>query len=151
MGVPNKKWERVYRWLLAYIDENKFSGNLKLPSENALCRDLKVSRDTVRAAMDQLERESLIRRVQGSGTYFNRDVAMSRELDSGRAKVKIGMILPGPGRGRRVPADPRRQKRSHRRSGGSAGVSHRQQVFQRAPLPSDRGAPAFPGLHCATG
>lgn len=95
MEVLNKKWERVYRWLLAYIDENKFSGNLKLPSENALCRDLKVSRDTVRAAMDQLERESLIRRVQGSGTYFNRDVAMSRELDSGRAKVKIGMILQG--------------------------------------------------------
>ena len=84
MEVLNKKWERVYRWLLAYIDENKFSGNLKLPSENALCRDLKVSRDTVRAAMDQLERESLIRRVQGSGTYFNRDVAMSRELDSGK-------------------------------------------------------------------
>lgn len=54
-----------------------------------------MSRDTVRAAMDQLERESLIRRVQGSGTYFNRDVAMSRELDSGRAKVKIGMILQG--------------------------------------------------------
>lgn len=66
MEVLNKKWERVYRWLLAYIDENKFSGNLKLPSENALCRDLKVSRDTVRAAMDQLERESLIRRSRAA-------------------------------------------------------------------------------------
>lgn len=95
MKVLNKKWERTYRWLLAYIDENKFSENLKLPSENALCRQLKVSRDTVRAAMEQLEKESLIRRIQGSGTYFNRDVAMSRELDSGKAKVKIGMILQG--------------------------------------------------------
>ena len=40
MEVLNQKWERVYRWLLAYIDENKFSGNLKLPSENALCLSL---------------------------------------------------------------------------------------------------------------
>lgn len=47
MAVSEKKWERVYQFLLAYIDENKFSGNLKLPSENALCRRLDVSRDTV--------------------------------------------------------------------------------------------------------
>ena len=40
MAGADKKSEQVYRWLLAYIDENKFSGNLKLPSENALCRRL---------------------------------------------------------------------------------------------------------------
>ena len=40
MDVSNRKWQRVYRWLLAYIDENKFTGNQKLPSENTLCRRL---------------------------------------------------------------------------------------------------------------
>ena len=85
----------VYRWLLSYIDKNKFSGNHKLPSENALCRDLKVSRDTVRLALEQLEREGLIYRVRGSGTFFDRETALSRELYTGTTKVKIGMILQG--------------------------------------------------------
>ena len=44
MGVSEKKSQQVYRWLLAYIDENKFSNNQKLPSENALCRKLDTSR-----------------------------------------------------------------------------------------------------------
>lgn len=95
MEVLNKRWEMVYRWLLSYIDKNKFSGNHKLPSENALCRDLKVSRDTVRLALEQLEREGLIYRVRGSGTFFDRETALSRELYTGTTKVKIGMILQG--------------------------------------------------------
>ena len=95
MGASDKKSEQVYRWLLAYIDENKFSSNLKLPSENALCRRLDVSRETVRTALDQLLREGLIHKIQGSGTYFNKDVALSRELDTGNAQWKIGLILQG--------------------------------------------------------
>lgn len=95
MRVLDKKSERVYRWLLAYIDENKFSNNLKLPSENALCRRLEVSRETVRTALDQLLGEGLIHKIQGSGTYFNKDVALSRELDTGTAQWKIGLILQG--------------------------------------------------------
>ena len=38
LSAVEKKSDQVYRWLLAYIDENKFSGNQRLPSENALCR-----------------------------------------------------------------------------------------------------------------
>lgn len=48
MAGSGKKADEVYRWLMAYIDENKFSCNLKLPSENALCRRLDMSRETVR-------------------------------------------------------------------------------------------------------
>ena len=64
MAVFERKSEQVYRWLLEYIDETKFSGNQKLPSENALCRRLNVSRETVRTAMDLLEEEGLIYRVR---------------------------------------------------------------------------------------
>lgn len=94
MGASDKKAERVYRWLLGYIDENKFSSNLKLPSENALCRRLDVSRETVRAALDRLLQEGLIHKVQGSGTFFNKEVALSREFGGG-AQWKIGLILQG--------------------------------------------------------
>ena len=95
MAMTDRKSEQVYRWLLAYIDEKKFSGNQKLPSENALCRRLEVSRETVRVAMDQLVQEGLIYRVRGSGTFFYKDQAMSRELSDKNAKWKIGLILQG--------------------------------------------------------
>ena len=95
MAVSDRKSEQVYRWLLAYIDENKFSGNQKLPSENALCRRLSVSRETVRVAMEQLEQEGLIYRVKGSGTYFRREQVLGREISNENAQWKIGMILQG--------------------------------------------------------
>ena len=95
MAGSGKKAEEVYRWLMAYIDENKFSGNLRLPSENALCRRLDVSRETVRCALDRIAREGLVCRVKGSGTYINKETALSRELGSGSAPMKIGLILQG--------------------------------------------------------
>ena len=95
MAGADKKSEQVYRWLLAYIDENKFSGNLKLPSENALCRRLDISRETARSALARMDQEGLIRRVKGSGTYINKEAALSRELDVGSTAQKIGLILQG--------------------------------------------------------
>ena len=72
-----KKADKIYNWLRAYIDENKFSSNQRLPSENELCRRLDVSRETVRAAMARLVEENLVTRVKGSGTYINKDAAVS--------------------------------------------------------------------------
>ena len=95
MAGSDKKSEQVYRWLTSYIDETKFSGNLRLPSENALCRRLNMSRETVRSALDHLAQEGVIRKIKGSGTYINKDVALSRELGTGSAPLKIGLILQG--------------------------------------------------------
>ena len=50
----DRKSETVYLWVRAYIEENRFSSNSKIPSENALCRRLSVSRETVRRALDRL-------------------------------------------------------------------------------------------------
>ena len=65
LSAVEKKSDQVYRWLLAYIDENKFSGNQRLPSENALCRKLGVSRETIRVAIDQLVAEGLVYKLKG--------------------------------------------------------------------------------------
>ena len=69
LSAVEKKSDQVYRWLLAYIDENKFSGNQRLPSENALCRKLGVSRETIRVAIDQLVAEGLVQ-AQGKWDLF---------------------------------------------------------------------------------
>ena len=89
------KTEQVYRWILAYIDENKFAGSQKLPSENAIRRRLSVSRETVRSAFDRLAQEGVIYKIKGSGTYFNKDLALSREMNTGSAPRRIGLILQG--------------------------------------------------------
>lgn len=94
MNRPDKKSDRVYNWLRAYIDENKFSANQKLPSENVLCMRLEVSRETIRSASRRLEQEGLIYKIKGSGTYINKAEALSKE-SGGSAAVKIGLILQG--------------------------------------------------------
>ena len=95
VAVLDKKYEEVYRWLLAYIDENRFSENQKLPSENALCSRLKMSRDTIRRAIDLLIQEGLVYTVKGSGTYFYRDKILQHEVYSGNGRETIGLILQG--------------------------------------------------------
>lgn len=89
------KAEKVYLWVRAYIEENKFSNNSKIPSENALCRRLDVSRETVRRALERLTGEKLLIRVKGSGTYINKEEALSWELGGSGGRTKIGLILQG--------------------------------------------------------
>lgn len=95
MGALDKKSDKVYNWIRAYIDENKFSANLKIPSENVICMRLEVSRETVRQALSRLEAERLVNRVKGSGTYINKAVALSRTQGRQTASLKIGLILQG--------------------------------------------------------
>ena len=71
LSAAEKKSAQVYRWLLAYIDENKFSGNQRLPSENALCRKLGVSRETIRVAIDRLVNEGIVYKVKGSNRSWS--------------------------------------------------------------------------------
>ncbi len=95
MKALDGKSEMVYLWVRAYIEENKFSSNPKLPSENTLSRKLAVSRETVRRALDRLAQEGLLRRVKGSGTYIDKEAVLSWERGGSGEKLKIGLILQG--------------------------------------------------------
>ena len=95
MKVLDRKSEMVYLWVRAYIEENKFSSNTKIPSENTLSRKLSVSRETVRRALERLTEEGLLIRVKGSGTYIDKEEALSWELGGSTEKLKIGLILQG--------------------------------------------------------
>lgn len=95
MKVLDRKSEMVYLWVRAYIEANKFSSNTKIPSENTLSRKLSVSRETVRRALERLTEEGLLIRVKGSGTYIDKEEALSWELGGSTGKLKIGLILQG--------------------------------------------------------
>ena len=91
--IVETKTMRVYNWLRAYIDEQKFSAKDKIPSENMLCRKLDVSRDTVRKAIRMLEEEALVIRARGSGTYINKGEAISNELNKSGTKKRVGLTF----------------------------------------------------------
>lgn len=47
----------------------------RVPSENDVSREFSVSRPTARAALQELERRFLVRRVKGSGTFVNERIS----------------------------------------------------------------------------
>lgn len=82
--------EAIQAALRKQIVESKLVTGTRLPEERELARQFDASRATVRAALTALEREGLIERRQGSGTY----VAFAPEGDSISFKFKVPAVSP---------------------------------------------------------
>jgi DNA-binding FadR family transcriptional regulator len=63
----------VYRSLLKSIHEGRILPGAKLPNERDIARQLKTSRTAVRSALAMMERQGLVRRRVGSGTFLTDD------------------------------------------------------------------------------
>ena len=63
------EYRTLYTQLSAMLNDNTFPPGELLPSENELCRKLRVSRTTVRKALAMLEGEQRIHRRPGLGTF----------------------------------------------------------------------------------
>lgn len=77
--------EPKYQTIVGWVQNMIRSGDLKegdrLPSENELCRQFNLSRQTVRHALEILEAQHAVVKVQGSGTYVG-DGGRDRERPS---------------------------------------------------------------------
>lgn len=67
--MPGSKYAELADKLRNDIQNGRYQSGERLPSENELVAVTGYSRQTVRQAMDVLEREGLTDRVRGSGTY----------------------------------------------------------------------------------
>ena len=63
---------QVLRESIADIEDKDGQGEVPLLSENELCEKFSVNRGTIRHALDMLEREGLIYREKGRGTFVRR-------------------------------------------------------------------------------
>ena len=76
--------------VVAYIKNNIRSGNWvlgeKIPSENELCKELGVSRVTVRNALQQFIAQGVLESVHGKGTFLQS--ANLTELGTGKGNVE---------------------------------------------------------------
>jgi GntR family transcriptional regulator, arabinose operon transcriptional repressor len=68
------KYLRIKRHLRTEMATGRLKAGQALPSEIALGDTLQVARNTVRQALGELEREGLVRRVRGKGTFVAEDV-----------------------------------------------------------------------------
>ncbi len=73
MDKKELKYQELAEWIQKQIRDGKLSAGQKLYSENKLKEMFGISRQTIRHAISLLEKDGIIRRVQGSGTYINDD------------------------------------------------------------------------------
>ncbi|MEC1355174.1 GntR family transcriptional regulator [Bacillus sonorensis] len=57
--------------IIELIKSGKYKANDQLPTESEFCEQYHVSRTTVRLALQQLELEGYIKRIQGKGTFVS--------------------------------------------------------------------------------
>lgn len=68
-------YHRVYVILLQKISDGSYPAGEPIPSEDELAQTFSVSRVTIRKAMERLEREGLVLRQRGRGTFPQPPVA----------------------------------------------------------------------------
>ena len=67
--IPVPRYYQIVRNLEKFIDDNNCAPGDKLPSENELQLTFDVSRITARRALEEMERNGLVIRRRGKGTY----------------------------------------------------------------------------------
>lgn len=68
--MSRAKYKQVIDYYKNYIAEHELSDGELLPSESKVAEKLDFSRDTVRRALDQLEKENIVHRQRGKGTFY---------------------------------------------------------------------------------
>lgn len=84
-----RKYETMANWLRERIVSGELRPGAKISSENELCRQFNVSRQTVRQALSVLEQEGLLVPRRGSGTYVTAQIPLFGR-DTGK---NIGVMM----------------------------------------------------------
>ena len=63
-------YQRIFSDLKRRIDGGEWGNGAILPTENELCETYQVSRGTVRQVLAEMEKEGLVRRERGRGTFL---------------------------------------------------------------------------------
>ena len=82
---PTPKYYQLKKYLASQIESRELRVGDQLPSEDELARQCKVSRNTVRGALDHLAQEGYIERSHGRGTFVT--------SDRSRAAVSTWMVI----------------------------------------------------------
>ena len=87
MASDMPRHRAIYEALLEEIESGQYKPGERLPSEAALCERFDSSRITVAKALQTLQRDQLVTRRPGSGTYVQQPPAAEPSL-------KFGLLIP---------------------------------------------------------
>lgn len=65
----NSKYTSISAYIRKYITDHDFKAGDKLPTEKEMCDELSISRTTIRRALQDLQEQQVLYKIQGSGTY----------------------------------------------------------------------------------
>jgi GntR family transcriptional regulator/MocR family aminotransferase len=91
-------YRRLYQRLRAAIEDGVLPAGTRLPSTRTLARDLKLSRNTIAAAFDQLHADGFLRQRVGDGTYVAPLPAAYRQQVTGACAANAKRAQPAAGR-----------------------------------------------------
>src|SRR5262245_50720086 len=137
MKPPAPKYFVIKSILQGRFDRDFAPGD-KLPSEYALCAEFSVSRITIQRALNMLEKEGLIAREQGRGTFYRG--AGARRTETAPSKLLESMIRQQPRSYARllssslVPAGPRIAERLALAAGSPVVVVGRGRAVDKEPI-----------------
>ncbi|MDR1157743.1 MAG: GntR family transcriptional regulator [Oscillospiraceae bacterium] len=85
--MNNYKYRAIVDWAKRYIEENGLAAGEKFYSETELCEIHHVSRQTVRQALAVLERQNILTKKHGSGTFVQ-----TTKHEKAKAIPTVGVI-----------------------------------------------------------
>lgn len=94
MNRSKPQYLRVKEDILQKIHDGIYHKDDRLPSENALCDQWKLSRMTVRRALDELTREGVLYRTRGSGTFVSGNKFSQQDMMNFSAMVRQNGSVP---------------------------------------------------------
>lgn len=77
--MKKAKYKQVVDFYKKYIMDYNLNDGELLPSESKVAEKFKFSRDTVRRALDQLEKNGIVKRQRGKGTFYKDPKNMVKE------------------------------------------------------------------------
>jgi GntR family histidine utilization transcriptional repressor len=130
-------YQRVKDAIIGQVLSGCWQGGQRLPSENALVRELGISRMTVHRALRELTAEGWLQRRQGAGTYVAEPKPQSAVMEISSVRQEIE------GRGHRHDAEVRVLRRQTARAleAGMLGLETGDQVFHSLILHRENGVP----------
>lgn len=90
--AAHRKYELVQNLITARIEDGTLPAGAALPSELQLARQLQLARSTIRQGMAALERDGLIRRIHGRGTYVHAEAPQRLQ----QTRSLFALLLPEP-------------------------------------------------------
>lgn len=79
---PTPYYQQLKHHLRSQIETGDLRAHQQVPSERELCEQFKLSRTTIRQALSEAEREGLIYKVHGKGTFV-----AARKIDQGLSTI----------------------------------------------------------------